>query len=83
MFRVSLKIPSVLYPFLQLRTFPASSFVNVYITSFEDVSLLRVFKWSSWIRLEEDVFYVSRKFVQGFGCIFVFQVPELATILDF
>eukprot|EP00924_Labyrinthula_sp_SR-Ha-C_P015192 snap_masked-scaffold_9-processed-gene-10.45-mRNA-1 protein AED:1.00 eAED:1.00 QI:0/0/0/0/1/1/2/0/63 len=62
--------------------FPASSF-DIYISSFEDVGLLRVFKWLCWIRLEEGAFYVSGKFVQGFGCIFVFQVPELAATLDF
>eukprot|EP00924_Labyrinthula_sp_SR-Ha-C_P004211 snap_masked-scaffold_3-processed-gene-17.24-mRNA-1 protein AED:1.00 eAED:1.00 QI:0/0/0/0/1/1/3/0/116 len=40
---------------------------DVYVSSFEDVSFLRVFKWLYWIRLQEGVFYVSRKFVQGFG----------------
>eukprot|EP00924_Labyrinthula_sp_SR-Ha-C_P014717 snap_masked-scaffold_85-processed-gene-0.0-mRNA-1 protein AED:1.00 eAED:1.00 QI:0/0/0/0/1/1/2/0/66 len=56
---------------------------DAYIASFEDVSFLRVFEWSCWIMLEEGAFYISREFVQGFGCIFVFQVPELAAILDF
>eukprot|EP00924_Labyrinthula_sp_SR-Ha-C_P009908 snap_masked-scaffold_21-processed-gene-2.32-mRNA-1 protein AED:1.00 eAED:1.00 QI:0/0/0/0/1/1/2/0/59 len=58
MLQVSLKIPPVLHPFLQLCMFPASSF-DVYISNFEDVGLFRVFKWLCWIRLEEGTFYIS------------------------
>eukprot|EP00924_Labyrinthula_sp_SR-Ha-C_P002705 snap_masked-scaffold_13-processed-gene-4.35-mRNA-1 protein AED:1.00 eAED:1.00 QI:0/0/0/0/1/1/2/0/82 len=82
MLQVSLRIPPVPYPFLPLCMFPAS-FFDVYITDFEGIGLFRVSKWLRWIRLEEGAFYISRELVQGFGCIFVFQVPELAAILDF
>eukprot|EP00924_Labyrinthula_sp_SR-Ha-C_P012238 snap_masked-scaffold_10-processed-gene-0.63-mRNA-1 protein AED:1.00 eAED:1.00 QI:0/0/0/0/1/1/2/0/82 len=82
MLQVSLRILPVPCPFLSLCMFPAS-FFDVYIASFEDVGLLRAFKWLCWIRLEEGAFCISREFVQGFRCIFVFQVPELAAILDF
>eukprot|EP00924_Labyrinthula_sp_SR-Ha-C_P016606 snap_masked-scaffold_6-processed-gene-8.34-mRNA-1 protein AED:1.00 eAED:1.00 QI:0/0/0/0/1/1/2/0/82 len=82
MLQVSLRILPVPYPFLSLCMFPAS-FFDVYITSFEDVGLLRVLEWLCWIRLEEGTSYISRKFVQGFECIFAFQVPEFAATLDF
>eukprot|EP00924_Labyrinthula_sp_SR-Ha-C_P002366 snap_masked-scaffold_16-processed-gene-1.50-mRNA-1 protein AED:1.00 eAED:1.00 QI:0/0/0/0/1/1/2/0/82 len=82
MLQVSLRISPVPNPFLSLCMFPAS-FFDVYITGFESIGLFRVFKWLRWIRLEEGAFYISREFIQGFGCIFVFQVPELAAILDF
>eukprot|EP00924_Labyrinthula_sp_SR-Ha-C_P010087 snap_masked-scaffold_40-processed-gene-1.23-mRNA-1 protein AED:1.00 eAED:1.00 QI:0/0/0/0/1/1/2/0/82 len=82
MLQVSLRIPPVPYPYLSLCMFPAS-FFDVYITGFEGIGLFRVLKWLRWIRLEEGAFYFSREFVQGFGCIFVFQVPEFAAILDF
>eukprot|EP00924_Labyrinthula_sp_SR-Ha-C_P011515 snap_masked-scaffold_46-processed-gene-1.68-mRNA-1 protein AED:1.00 eAED:1.00 QI:0/0/0/0/1/1/2/0/82 len=82
MFRVFLKIPLLPYPSLQSCIFPAS-FFDVYITGFENINLLRVFKWLCWIRLKEGAFYISGDFLQGFGCIFVFQIPEFAAILDF
>eukprot|EP00924_Labyrinthula_sp_SR-Ha-C_P006485 snap_masked-scaffold_80-processed-gene-0.6-mRNA-1 protein AED:1.00 eAED:1.00 QI:0/0/0/0/1/1/2/0/79 len=79
MSRVLLKIPLVPYPSLQLCMFQP----DVYIAGFEDIGLLRVFKWLCWVRLKEGVFYISGEFFQGFRCIFVFQVPEFAAILNF
>eukprot|EP00924_Labyrinthula_sp_SR-Ha-C_P004460 snap_masked-scaffold_1-processed-gene-0.25-mRNA-1 protein AED:1.00 eAED:1.00 QI:0/0/0/0/1/1/2/0/82 len=82
MLQASLRIPPVPYLFLPLCMFPAS-FFDVYITGFESIGLFRVFKWLRWIRLEEGAFYISGDFLQGFGCILVFQIPEFAAILDF
>eukprot|EP00924_Labyrinthula_sp_SR-Ha-C_P008964 snap_masked-scaffold_2-processed-gene-7.55-mRNA-1 protein AED:1.00 eAED:1.00 QI:0/0/0/0/1/1/2/0/82 len=82
MLQASLRIPPVPYLFLPLCMFPAS-FFDVYITGFEGIGLFRVFKWLRWIRLEEGAFYISREFVQGLSYILIFQVPELAVVLDF